>query len=200
MKTFTRTLISVSIVATMLSSCAKPQDSPTITSSPQAATTAETPEGDPTPTQVASAEGGFVVADSKGAVVDFTPTSSKIDLRRDTRKSTLVLSTYEFELAPMSANSIAPLTSNEQKRIHIGLDAKNTDGASYENPLPTGEYQATFVDLLTFDNAESRENFENEKGTIVITEINEDQVKGKVDISADGGAKVQGDFVADIAK
>lgn len=162
---------------------------------PTASATA-TPSTTGTP---ASAETPFMLALSDAEVVAFEPTVQKVDLRRDTQKSALVLGNYDFVLMPMSANSIDEVTEG-QVRVHVGL--KGGDKASYEEPMPVGEYDAseTYVDILTFkDGNEMRTNVDGEAGTIVITESDENHVAGTLDITGEGGAVIKGEFDAVVA-
>jgi hypothetical protein len=192
-----KTLIgAVAASLLLLAGCNPPADDAgaTPTSSPVAAQATQTP----TPA-VETTEAGFQVTVPKVELTQFEPSSQKVDLRRDTKNSTLVLGNYDFVLAPMSANSIAAVEEG-QVRVHVGL--KGGDAATYEAPLPPGEYDAskTFVDVLTFkDGNEVRTNVDGEAGTIVITESDDNHVVGTLDITGDGGVVIKGEFDALVA-
>jgi hypothetical protein len=160
-----------------------------------------TPGTTPVATETsASQSDGFVVAVSETEKLEFQPTAQKVDLRRDTQKSALVLANYDFVLMPKSANSLDAVSEAGQTRVHIGL--KGGDAASYENPLPEGEYDASSsnVDIYTFaDGSQKVTNIDGEKGTIVISKVSDTEVMGSVDITGDGGAMIKGDFTAVIA-
>jgi hypothetical protein len=177
--------------------CSQPQ--PTVTPAPGATNSAapSTP-GTPAP---AAQEQGFQLAIAEDQVLAFQPAFQKVDLRKDTKHSAIVLGTYDFPLAPMSANSVAPVSAEGQIRVHIGITG--AAGANFDNPLPTGEYDASksYVDIYTFEGGQQKlTNVENEKGTITISSVNDTQVVGSVDITGDKGARVKGDFIATIAK
>lgn len=154
----------------------------------------------PTPAAATSPE-GFEVALSESEKVAFEPRFQKVDLRRDTKLSSIVLGNYDFELKPMSANSVAKITGPEQMRVHIGLKAGKE--ATFDHPLPAVEYAAsqTYIDIYTFkDGAEHISHLENRKGKVVLTSVSDKEVVGSVDLSGDGGSRLRGQFKATMVK
>ena len=193
-----KTIIGAVAASLLIFTGCNPQTTdPGATTSPApAATQAATPAAEPTET---ADEGGFQLTVPQVEVTEFEPSAQKVDLRRDTKKSTLVLGNYDFILMPMSANSIDAVTEG-QVRVHIGL--KGGDNATYEAPMPPGEYDAsqTFVDVLTFkDGNEVRTNVDGEAGKIVIVESDDNHVKGMLDVTGEGGVVIKGEFDAQVA-
>ncbi len=158
------------------------------------------PQDTSEPEQTASAEPeGFQLQLIGGDNPGFEPTHVRIDLRRDTKRSAIILANYDFELKPKTANSLAPVDQEGQTRIHITIGGN--EGATFENPLPVGEYQAetTSIDEYTFaDGEQKRKNVDNEEGLIVITEVTDSHIRGNLDVTGEDNFRLKGDFQAEI--
>lgn len=152
------------------------------------------------PEQAAQAEPeGFQLHLIGGDNPGFEPTHVRIDLRRDTKRSAIILANYDFELKPKTANSLSPVDQEGQTRIHITIGGR--EGATFENPLPVGEYPAesTSIDEYTFaDGEQKRKNVDNEEGLIVITEVTDTHIRGNLDVSGEDNFRLKGDFEAQI--
>ncbi len=184
---------SLLLLALLTLGCSQTQPPANGTASPGAPPTA--------PPTAAAAPEGFEVALSEAEKLAFEPRFQKVDLRRDTKLSSIVLGNYDFELKPMSANSVAKITGPEQMRVHIGLKAGKE--ATFDKPLPAVEYDAaqTYIDIYSFKNgAEQISHLENRKGKVVLTSVTDQEVVGSVDLSGDGGSRLRGQFKASIVK
>lgn len=136
-----------------------------------------------------------------GEKPSFQPSDVKLDLRPDTKKSAIVLANYPFELKPKKANSVAKLESEGQIRIHITINGG--EGATFENPLPVGTYDAgtTAIDEYTFvDGKQKRKNVKDERGEISIVEVTDTHISGKLDVTGGEDFQLKGDFRAEIVR
>lgn len=147
----------------------------------------------------AAAEPSFQVAIQESEKLEFEPNVQKLDVRPDTKRSSLVLGNYDFKLEPMSANSIEDMSDPSQMRVQVSF--KHRPDATYEKPITVGEYegQTTAVDIYVFREGQQKIlNLENEQGKMVVDSVEGDEVSGSLEITGDKGAMVKGPFKATI--
>lgn len=174
--------------------CSAPPE-PTITTTPTSTS------GASSPTATAAAEPAFQAAVSESQKLELTPSHQKMDVRPDTKRSSLVLGNYDFELKPKTANSLKEISDPAQMRVHVSF--KHRQDASFDNPITVGDYDAKTanVDFYVVENGRQKIlNMENEQGTLVVTAVEGDQVSGKLDLTGDKGALVKGDFQATMVR
>ncbi len=91
------------------------------------------------------------------------------------------------------------MTADGQTRIHITIG--DSEGATFEDPLPVGEYQAETTSIDEYNLVEGeqkRKNVDNESGIIAITEVTESHISGNLDVTGDDNFKLKDEFQAEI--
>ncbi|MGE0491315.1 MAG: hypothetical protein AB7S38_19050 [Vulcanimicrobiota bacterium] len=181
-----RNLILLLLLSVVLVGC-QPKTEPSGPATPGATgSEATTPE---------AAKAALEVKIAEGKELSFEPASGWYDPRTDTRTGAITVGSYDFVVTPRNISSVADVTEG-QTRVVLGL--KSPEGSEFKTPIPAGEYKddaIAYTDIVYFeDGRQQRYNFENPKGTVVVSDLSDTEMSGTFDLTDDKGAALKGDF------
>ena len=185
-----KSLLVAAVGGLLFVGCSQPQN-PTASSSPTASV--------PTPVVTPQVAGpSLQVKLPDGRDLSFTPSKGFFDPRGDIKEGTISVANYEFQMQPMAANSVEAITQDGQIRVAFGL--KSLPDGDYAKPITPGQYSAaniSFVEVYSFENgSQVHSGFDNEQGTVTVSEVSDSEISGSIDVTADNGAFLKGTFSA----